>query len=145
MVLQKQSFYIGITHTIKDRSFDVIFTAKPYQTHGCDWCVPGCHTGLPHAASWGRQPCCFQATGFCWKHRSIDHFDSCWLPITDQRWPVALQKVVAEIHCRFVSCPGIISSVGVFSNQTRYHSGHFIWCGRCLYYVFVVTFAGTVH
>ena len=54
----------------------------------------------------GHWPCCFQATCSRQSQGSIDHFDSCLLPITDQRWPVALPKVMAVFHPRLVSCPG---------------------------------------
>lgn len=41
---------------------------KPHQTPGWDWCLwrPQCEAWGSH---WGRQPCCFQATGFHWNLR----------------------------------------------------------------------------
>lgn len=76
------------------------------------------------AQHWSRKPCCFQVMCFLCSRGSIDRFDSCWLPIPDQRWPVALPKVVAGTHPSFVSCQSFCH----FKSNQKFPIEFFLLC-----------------
>lgn len=87
---------------------------KPHQILTCDWG----HGVLPRCRRRGCRPRCFQDAGFCQSQVSIDHFDWCWLPIIDQRWPMALAKVE---QCFIQACFKLTSQSGFPLCDTSLH------------------------
>lgn len=121
--LMKKSRNVSFLHSSpaldsRGKFFEVTFTSEPHHTFAWDWNLLQCTCRVDSAV--------VSRPGFCWSRGSIDRFHSCLFPILDQRWPVALPKVVAVIHPRLVSCPGFSL---LKSNQTLL-SERFTLCHR---------------